>query len=144
MCYSTPLAAALFHALFIHRPSCSHCTVHPPPVLCPVRSPCRGRRGAGSCCPTPRQGPSPPPRGGVQGRRLGADGYSCPLARAIFVFIVVFLGRGLAARPHRLFDLRRHGRRRTSPLGGHSAQRPPPPTTPTGVISWSRLYSATP
>jgi hypothetical protein len=27
------------------------------------------------------------------------------LVRAIFVFIVVFPDRGLAARPHRLFDL---------------------------------------
>jgi hypothetical protein len=31
---------------------------------------------------------------------------------------------GLAARPHRLFDLRRYGCRQTSPLGGRSAQRP--------------------
>jgi hypothetical protein len=63
----------------------------------------------------------PPPRGGVQGHRLGADGCSCPSARAI----VVFPGRGLIARPHRLFNLRRHGRRRTSPSRGCSAQRPP-------------------
>jgi hypothetical protein len=34
----------------------------------------------------PRPGRPPPPQGGVQGRRLGADGYSCPSARAIFVF----------------------------------------------------------
>jgi hypothetical protein len=61
----------------------------------------------------------------VQAARLLLDGYSCPSARAIFVFIVVFLGRGLAARPHRLFGLRRYGRRRTSPSGGRSAQRPP-------------------
>jgi hypothetical protein len=61
----------------------------------------------------------------VQGRRLGADGYNCPSARAIFVFIVVFPSHGLTARPHRLFDLRRYGRRRTSPSGSRSAQRPP-------------------
>jgi hypothetical protein len=38
-------------------------------------------------------------------RFLGANGYSCPSARAIFVFIVIFPDRGLAARPHRLFGL---------------------------------------
>jgi hypothetical protein len=63
----------------------------------------------------------------VQAARLliGADGYRCPSARAIFTFIGIFLSRGLAARPHCLFDLRRHGRRRTSPSGGRTAQRPP-------------------
>jgi hypothetical protein len=61
----------------------------------------------------------------VQAARLGADGYRCPLACAIFIFIVIFPGRGLAARPYRLFDLRRHGRRQTSPSGSRSAQRPP-------------------
>jgi membrane-associated phospholipid phosphatase len=93
---------------------------------CSARGHCqggRGRRGAGHRCASPRPGRPPPPRG-VQGHRLGADGYSCPSARAIFVFIVFFLGCGLAARPHRLFDLRRHGRRRTSPSDGCSAQRP--------------------
>jgi hypothetical protein len=62
---------------------------------------------------------------GVQGHRLEADGYNCSSARAIFVFIVIFPGRGLAARPHRLFDLRRHDRRWTSPSGSRSAQRSP-------------------
>jgi hypothetical protein len=61
----------------------------------------------------------------VQGHRLGADGYRCPSARAILTFIGIFPGRGPATRPHRLFDLRRHGHRRTSPSGGRSAQRPP-------------------
>jgi hypothetical protein len=55
----------------------------------------------------------------------GADSYNYPSACAVFVFIAIFPGRGLAARPHHLFDLRRHGRRRTSPSGGCSAQRPP-------------------
>jgi hypothetical protein len=72
------------------------------------------------CCP-----PCLARGGGVQGRCLGVDGYSCPSARVIFIFIVVFPGHGLVARPHRLFDLRRYGRRRTSPSGGCSAQRPP-------------------
>jgi hypothetical protein len=85
----------------------------------------RGRRGADCRCLSPRPGRPPPRRGGVQGRRRGADGYSCPSARAIFVFIVIFPGQGLAARPHRLFDLRRHDHRRTSPSGGRSAQHPP-------------------
>jgi hypothetical protein len=31
---------------------------------------------------------------------------------------------GPVARPRRLFDLRRHGRRQTSPSGGRSAQHP--------------------
>jgi hypothetical protein len=110
----------------------------------------RGRRGAGRHCPSPRLDRLPPPRGGVQGHRLGADGYRCPSARAIFVFIVIFPGRGLTACPHRLSDLRRHGCYRTSPLGDRNAQRPPlsstppSPTMPAGVISRSRLYSATP
>jgi hypothetical protein len=56
---------------------------------------------------------------------VGADRYSCPSTCVIFVFIVVFPDRGLAARPHRLFDLRRHGHHRTSPSGDRSAQRPP-------------------
>jgi uncharacterized membrane protein YgcG len=45
--------------------------------------------------------------------------------RAIFAFISIFLGRGLVARPHHLFDLRRHGHRQTSLSGGRSAQHPP-------------------
>jgi hypothetical protein len=57
----------------------------------------------------------------VQGHRVGADGYRCPSARAILAFIGIFP----ATRPHRLFDLRRHGPRRTSPSGDRSAQRPP-------------------
>jgi hypothetical protein len=61
----------------------------------------------------------------VQGHCLGADSYSCPSARAIFIFLVIFPGRGLAACPHHLFNLRRHGRRRTKPSGGRSAQRSP-------------------
>jgi hypothetical protein len=84
----------------------------------------QGRRGAGHRCPSPRLGRPPPPRG-VQGHCLGADGYNCPSACAIFVFIVIFLGRGLVAHPHRLFDLRRHGHRRTSPSSDCSVQRPP-------------------
>jgi hypothetical protein len=67
----------------------------------------------------------PPPRGGVHGRLLGADGYNYPSTCAIFVFIVVFPGRGLVAPPHCLFDLRRHDRHQTSPSGERSAQRPP-------------------
>jgi hypothetical protein len=82
----------------------------------------RGRRGAGRRCPSPRPGRPPPLGGGVQGRRLGVDSYNCPSARAIF--IVAFPRRGLAARPHRLFDLRRHGRPQTSSSGVRSAQRP--------------------
>jgi hypothetical protein len=39
-----------------------------------------------------------PPRG-VQGHRLGADGYNCPSARAIFVFIIIFPGRGPVVVP---------------------------------------------
>jgi hypothetical protein len=53
-----------------------------------------------------------------------ADGYSCPSTRAIFVFIVIFSDRSLAARPYRLFDLQRHDRRQTSPSGGRSVQCP--------------------
>jgi hypothetical protein len=34
----------------------------------------------------------------------------------------IFPGHDAAARLHRLFDLRRHGRHRTSPSGGRSAQ----------------------
>jgi hypothetical protein len=83
----------------------------------------RGRRDAGCRCVLPRPGRPPPPRG-VQGHRLGADGYSCPSARAIFIFLVIFPDCGLIARPHHLFDLRRHGRRRTSLSGGCSVQRP--------------------
>jgi hypothetical protein len=115
------------------NPSCG--TVHPPPILYPVRSPCRttprllpsvlGSRPSSRRSRTPRPGRPPPPRGGVQGDRLGADGYSCPSARAIFVVLVIFLGHGLAAHPHHLFDLRRHGRRRTSPSSSRSAQHPP-------------------
>jgi hypothetical protein len=45
-----------------------------------------------------------------------------PSARAILAFIGIFPGRGPAARPHHLFDLRRHGRHWTSPLGGRSTQ----------------------
>jgi hypothetical protein len=138
------------------NPSCG--VVHPPSVLCPVRPPCRTtsrllpsvlssrpslrRPRMLRRRPPPLPGRPPPPRGGVQGHRLGADGYSCPPVRVIFVFLVIFPSHGLAARPHHLFDQRRHGCRRTSPSGDHSAQRPPP-TTPAGVISWSRLYSAT-
>jgi hypothetical protein len=84
-----------------------------------------GRRGVDRRYPSSRSGRSPPPRGGVQCHRLGADGYSCPSARAIFVFIVIFPGRCLIARPHCLFDLQRHGRRRTSPSGGRNAQCSP-------------------
>ncbi len=43
----------------------------------------------------------------------------------LVVVIVIFPDRGLAARPHRLFDLRRRGCCRTSPSGSCSAQRPP-------------------
>jgi hypothetical protein len=39
---------------------------------------------------TTRPDRPPPPRGGVQGHRLEADGYNCSSACAIFVFIVVF------------------------------------------------------
>jgi hypothetical protein len=120
--------------------NCSSALSTSPPVLCPVRSPCRtrsrllpsvlGSRPSSRRLRTlrrrsPRPGRLSPPRGGVQGHLFGADGYNCPLARAIFVFIIVFPDRGLATRPHRLFDLQRHGRRRTSPLGGCSAPRPP-------------------
>jgi hypothetical protein len=105
--------------LFIHRRFSVPCGHHAgrhqgccPPCL--TRGHCQEGRGAGHHCPSP-----------CPGRRLGADGYSFPSACAIFVFIVVFPDRGLAARPHRLFDLRRHGRRQTSPSGGRSAQRPP-------------------
>jgi hypothetical protein len=86
----------------------------------------QGRRGAGHRCPYPRPGFSPSPcGGGVQGHRLGADGYCCPLACAILAFIGIFPGRGPAARPHRLFDLRRHGRCQTSPSCGRNTQCPP-------------------
>jgi hypothetical protein len=57
--------------------------------------------------------------------RLGADGYHYPSARAILAFIGIFTSHGPTARPHRLFDLRKHGHRRTSPLGNRSTQRPP-------------------
>jgi hypothetical protein len=67
------------------------------------------------------QAAPPPP---LQGHRLGANGYRCPSARDIFAFIVIFPGRGLAARPHRPFELRRHGHHRTLPLDDRSAQRP--------------------
>jgi hypothetical protein len=127
-------AVSTVHAiLFIHRcrfsTPCGHHAGQqrgccPPCSARGHRQGGRGCRGAGRRCPSPRPGRPPPPRG-VQGRRLGADGYSCPSARAIFVFIVVFPGRGLTAHPHRLFDLQRYGRRWTSPSGGRNAQRPP-------------------
>jgi hypothetical protein len=121
-------------ALFIHRCQFSapcDCQVGQHRGCCP---PCsaqdhhqggQGRRGVDRRCSSPRPGRPPPPRGGVQCHRLGADNHRCPSARVIFAFISVFPGHGPAARPHRLFDLRRHGRRRTSPSGGHGAQRPP-------------------
>jgi hypothetical protein len=120
-------------ALFIHRRFSAPCGHHagrhrgccPPCSAQGYRQGGRGRRGAGHRCASPRPGLPPPPQGRVQGHRLGADGYCCPSPRAIFVFIVVFPGRGLVARPHRLFDLRRHGRHRISPSGSCSAQRPP-------------------
>jgi hypothetical protein len=40
------------------------------------------------------------------------------------VCIGIFPVRGPVARPHHLFDLQRHSRRRTSPSGGCSTQRP--------------------
>jgi hypothetical protein len=85
----------------------------------------QGRRGAGRHCPSLRLVRPPPPCRGVQGQRLGTDGYCCPSARAIFAFIGIFPSRGPAAHPHRLFDLQRHSHHRTSPSGGRSAQRPP-------------------
>jgi hypothetical protein len=42
----------------------------------------------------------------------------------MFVFLIIFPGRGLTACPHHLFDLGRHGRRQTSLSGGRSAQHP--------------------
>jgi hypothetical protein len=86
----------------------------------------RGHRGAGRHYPSLHPGRLlPPRRGGVQGHRLGVDGYRCSSARTILAFIGIFPGRGPAARPHRLFDIRRHGHRRTSPSGDRSAQRLP-------------------
>jgi hypothetical protein len=101
-----------------HRGCCPLCSVRA------HRQEGRGRRGADRRCPSSRPGRPPPPRG-VQSRHLRADGYSCQSTHAIFVFIIIFPSRGLAARPHCLFDLRRHGHRRTSPSGGRNAQRPP-------------------
>jgi hypothetical protein len=71
---------------------------------------------AASRPPASSRSPRPP--------HLGADSYCCPSARAIFAFIGIFPGRGLVARPHRLFDLQRHGHRRTSTSGDRIAQRP--------------------
>jgi hypothetical protein len=86
----------------------------------------RGRRGVGRRYPSPRPGHPPPPRGGgVQGHHLVADGYRYPSACAILAFIGIFPDRGPGARPRCLFNLRRHGRHRTSPSGDRSAQRPP-------------------
>jgi hypothetical protein len=120
--------------LFIHRrrlsaPCGRHAGRHRgccPPCL--TRAHHQGRRGTGRRCPSPHPGrpPPPPPHGGgVQGHRLGADGYRCPSTRAIITFIGIFPGRGPAACPHCLFDLRRHGRHRTSPSGSCGAQCPP-------------------
>jgi hypothetical protein len=126
-------SANLVMALFIHRhrfsTSCSrhagrHQGCYTPCLARGHHQGGRGRQGIGHHCPSPRPG-HPPPQGGIKGHCLVADGYRCPSARAIFVFIIIFPGRSLAAHPHRLFDLRRHGRRRTSPLEGHSTQRPP-------------------
>jgi hypothetical protein len=115
-----------------------HCSS--PPVLWPVRSPCRttprllpsvlGSRPLSRRPRTPRRrlplhiaasrmpasssrrSPRPPP----WSRRLQLPVSACHL-------------RLPRSRPrsssHLLFDLRRRGRRRTSPSGGCSAQRPP-------------------
>jgi hypothetical protein len=129
-----PLTLAI--ALFIHRRLSAPCGHHarrhrgccPPYSARSRHQGGRGHRGAGHRCPSPCLGRPPPPRGGgVQGHRLGEDGYNCLSARVIFVFLAIFLGCGLAARPHHhhLFDLRRHIHRWTSPSGGRSAQCSP-------------------